>query len=114
MGMAELGRVKSLERSIADSSESWPTGPRQGDAPGCAARKGLRLVRRCEMARHLIDAFRVPTRRACEVVCCNRATFSTYPAPSGGLAPQSQEDVPALPRKEGPGGGAGGRRTSSA
>src|SRR5262249_59252563 len=45
------------------------------DAPGGAAKKGVRPARRRATARALLGAYRVRARRACGVVGCHRATF---------------------------------------
>jgi putative transposase len=76
MGVAELRRVRQLE----DEKSPAQTGrcrsdPRQADAPGGAAKKGVRPGRRRAIAHELIGAYRVSARRACGVVGCHRATF---------------------------------------
>jgi len=75
MGVAELRRVKQLEEENRRLKQVVADLTLDKAMLQDMLQKGLRPARRREMARELVAAFRVPTRRACAVVGCHRATF---------------------------------------
>ena len=75
MGVAELRRVQGLEEENRRLKQVVADLTLDKAGSRTCSQKGVRPARRGEMVATLVAADRVPKRRACEAVQCNRVTF---------------------------------------
>ncbi|GAB5518601.1 MAG: hypothetical protein RhofKO_08520 [Rhodothermales bacterium] len=107
LGTSELRRLKQLEaenqqlkKLVADLSLDMHMLSAVERRAVTYSKKAVRPARRRELAQHLVDEYRVSTRRACRVVCLARSTYRYTPQPDRpsalGPDPRDRSDARSL------------------